>query len=91
MKGVAEFDELDRSEKTVEVNVTEVNNRLGTNISIEEIEDILRKLRFSFERNGGQYLLFISQHVVAILRFLKICWRKLHEFMDMTIFHIRYQ
>lgn len=59
VQGVAEFDELDRNEKTVEVNVTEVNHRLGTNISIEEIEDILRKLRFSFERNGENFTVYV--------------------------------
>src|SRR5690625_168581 len=48
-------DELDRSEKTVNMNVREVNRRLGTNISHEEIDNILRKLRFSFENDGDDY------------------------------------
>lgn len=59
VQGVAEFDQLDRTEKTVEVNVAEVNKRLGTEITIEEVEDILRKLRFSFERNGEDFTVSI--------------------------------
>ncbi len=47
---IAEFDALDRTERTVQMNTREVNRRLGTNISNEEIEDILRKLRFTFAR-----------------------------------------
>ena len=59
VQGVAEFDQLDRSEKTVEVNLSEVNKRLGTDISSEEVEDILRKLRFSYERNGEDFTVSI--------------------------------
>src|SRR5690625_4688648 len=58
-QGVAEVDVLDRSEKTVAVNVAEVNKRLGTDISIEEMEDIFRKLRFTFERNGEDFTVSI--------------------------------
>lgn len=49
---VAAFDELDRSERIVKMNTQEVNRRLGTNIANEEVEAILRKLRFTFDRVG---------------------------------------
>ncbi|MFD2133879.1 phenylalanine--tRNA ligase subunit beta [Pseudogracilibacillus auburnensis] len=55
IEGVAEFDQLDRGEKTVAMNASYVNKRLGTDISIEEMEEILRKLRFTFERNGEDF------------------------------------
>lgn len=50
--GVAEVDELDRNDWTVAINTQVVNRRLGTEISNEEMEDILRKLRFGYEANG---------------------------------------
>lgn len=42
------FDVLDRSEKQVVVDLEKVNNRLGTEISVEEVKDILRNLRFNY-------------------------------------------
>lgn len=50
--GVAEFNELKIEEKTLTVNADQINKRLGTNISIEEMGDILRRLRFEYEING---------------------------------------
>src|SRR5690625_4448834 len=44
--GVAKFNELKIEEKTLTVNADQINKRLGTNISIEEMGDILRRLRF---------------------------------------------
>ncbi|WP_099158709.1 phenylalanine--tRNA ligase subunit beta [Virgibacillus ndiopensis] len=49
------FDKLDRSEKEVDVNTSEINNRLGTNITTEEIGHILAKLRFQYEKNGDEF------------------------------------
>lgn len=48
-------DELDRTEKTVKMKLGEINRRLGTEISPEEVEEILEKLRFSFEKNDQVY------------------------------------
>src|SRR5690625_2437718 len=56
-RGIEEFDELDRSEKTINLNATEVNTRLGTDISIVEMEEILTKLRFTFERSGSDLII----------------------------------
>src|SRR5690625_380846 len=57
--GVAEFDQLDRSEKTVEMNAMQVNKRLGTAITVEEMEEVLTKLRFNFERSGEDFTISI--------------------------------
>src|SRR5699024_2049995 len=57
--GVVEFDELDRSEKTIYMNVAEVNKRLGTNMSVTEVEEILTKLRFTFERDETDFTVTI--------------------------------
>jgi phenylalanyl-tRNA synthetase beta chain len=54
----AEFDELDRSEKVVKMNTEEINRRLGTKISTEEIVQILNKLRFNFDRNGDHFSVY---------------------------------
>ncbi|MEI3606008.1 phenylalanine--tRNA ligase subunit beta [Pseudogracilibacillus sp. SE30717A] len=59
VEGIAEFDQLDRSEKTIQMNSQEVNKRLGTEISNEEIEEILTKLRFTFERNADDFTVSI--------------------------------
>ena len=50
LQGVVEYDALDRTERTVTMKTQAINKRLGTNISTEEIEDILRRLRFTFEQ-----------------------------------------
>lgn len=49
------FDALDRSERNVTVSLSEVNRRLGTEISEEEMKNILRKLRFTYEQNEDLY------------------------------------
>ncbi|MGM8213319.1 phenylalanine--tRNA ligase subunit beta [Virgibacillus sp. W0430] len=59
LAGTAEFDALDRNEKTIVMDRTTVNKRLGTNISNEEVEEILTKLRFSFDRDGDTFTLSI--------------------------------
>lgn len=57
--GLAEFDVLNRTEKEIGMNANEVNRRLGTEITVEEMEYILQKLRFSFERNGEDFTVSI--------------------------------
>src|SRR5690625_3415122 len=47
------------TEKTVAMNVNEVNKRLGTEISVKEMEEILRKLRFEFERSDDEFTVSI--------------------------------
>ncbi|UFT97981.1 phenylalanine--tRNA ligase subunit beta [Radiobacillus kanasensis] len=55
LSGVVEHDELDKQEKTVEMNVSKVNDRLGTSISNEEAADILRKLRFDYKQDAEDF------------------------------------
>lgn len=57
--GLAESDQLDRTERQVNINTKEVNRRLGTDISNSEMEDILRKLRFSFETTGDDITVLV--------------------------------
>ena len=56
---VVEFDDLNRNERVVEVNTEAVNRRLGTAISNEEIEMILRKLGFTFDVSGDDMTVHI--------------------------------
>src|SRR5690625_1262408 len=49
-----EFNELTIEEKVITIDATAVNERLGTNISVDEMADILRKLRFGYAINGEE-------------------------------------
>lgn len=48
--GTAEFDQLDRSEKIVEVDTWRINDRLGTDMSADDIALVLTKLKFDFKQ-----------------------------------------
>lgn len=49
------FDELDASEKEVSITTEEINKRLGTEITHDEIGEILTKLRFSFTEETSTF------------------------------------
>lgn len=55
LSGTVAFDELDRSEKTVDIVTDEINKRLGTTIQTKEITDILKQLRFNYEQDGDHF------------------------------------
>lgn len=46
--GVAECNNLNENTKTVKMDTSVINKRLGTEIKTEEIKDILRRLRFAY-------------------------------------------
>ncbi|MFZ3576354.1 phenylalanine--tRNA ligase subunit beta [Virgibacillus sp. DJP39] len=54
-----EVNDLDTAEKEVTINTDEINKRLGTEISKEEIANIIRKLRFSYSEEGSQFIVSI--------------------------------
>ena len=56
---IAEFDALDKTEHTVEINTPEINKRLGTEITTKEIGSILTKLQFVFEEANDQFVVTI--------------------------------
>lgn len=56
---VVEADVLDRRERIVEMNTQEINKRLGTEISNEEIAAILTKLGFHFDEKGDAFTVTI--------------------------------
>ncbi|WP_058307153.1 phenylalanine--tRNA ligase subunit beta [Gracilibacillus massiliensis] len=58
LAGVAEFDQLDYTEKTVTIWTSTINDRLGTDISNDQIADILRKLHFNFEQDGETFTVY---------------------------------
>src|SRR5690625_3837515 len=49
-----EFNELTVKEKVITVQASAINHRLGTEIPVEEMGDILRKLRFGYEISGEE-------------------------------------
>ncbi|WP_430784908.1 phenylalanine--tRNA ligase subunit beta [Virgibacillus flavescens] len=55
LDGPVEFDALDKEEKEVSISTETINKRLGTDISNEEIGNILTKLRFSYVEKNGHY------------------------------------
>src|SRR5699024_1631933 len=55
----AEFNELTIEEAQIDMNADLVNKRLGTDISVDEMGDILRKLRFEYEVNGSDFTVTI--------------------------------
>ncbi|SHG34673.1 phenylalanine--tRNA ligase subunit beta [Ornithinibacillus halophilus] len=59
LDGVVEFDALDRSEKTVDINTDEINNRLGTEMTADEIGVILNKLQFEYEQKDQDFTVTI--------------------------------
>ncbi|MCP3025489.1 phenylalanine--tRNA ligase subunit beta [Halobacillus sp. A5] len=58
LEGPAKFDQLDRSENKVQMNSLKINERLGTEISNEEIAYILERLQFTYESNGDEFLVY---------------------------------
>ncbi|WP_066194592.1 MULTISPECIES: phenylalanine--tRNA ligase subunit beta [Gracilibacillus] len=57
--GLVEHDTLDYSEKIVSVQASVINDRLGTEISEEEIAEILRKLHFNYDQDGEVFTVYI--------------------------------
>ena len=50
--GLAKFDESDKSDRVIDVTVSNINNVLGMNLSKEIILDVFRRLGFKTEVNG---------------------------------------
>jgi len=63
------FDELDKSEKIVQVDAREVNRRLGTDISSDDIASILEKLRFQYEQSGDLFTVTVPTRRMDITIF----------------------
>lgn len=53
--GAAEFDELDRTDRVVEINIEQINKRLGTEMTAENIVSILNRLKFDFNQHGSHF------------------------------------
>ncbi|MCA0969867.1 phenylalanine--tRNA ligase subunit beta [Halobacillus litoralis] len=69
LQGVVSFDELDRSEKQVSIETSRINDRLGTEISPEEIGHILRRLQFTFKQDGEVFHISVPTRRGDIERF----------------------
>ncbi|HLR65413.1 MAG TPA: phenylalanine--tRNA ligase subunit beta, partial [Pseudogracilibacillus sp.] len=65
----AEFNEMPVEEKEIVVSVNKINDRIGTNISAEEMGDIFRRLRFGYEIDGDQISLTVPTRRNDILIF----------------------
>ncbi|MGN8645730.1 phenylalanine--tRNA ligase subunit beta [Gracilibacillus sp. HCP3S3_G5_1] len=58
LDGIVEDGQLDLTEQTVTIWTSTINDRLGTNISDDEIADILRKLNFNYEQDGETFTVY---------------------------------
>lgn len=58
LANVVESDQIDRTEKKINLVTSEVNKRLGTEITAEDIADIFRKLRFHFEQDLEEFIVY---------------------------------
>ncbi|MFC4022594.1 phenylalanine--tRNA ligase subunit beta [Oceanobacillus longus] len=54
--GAAEFDELDRSEKVVEMDIEHINTRLGTEMTAADVVSILNRLKFDYKQDGSEFV-----------------------------------
>ncbi|QKY69624.1 phenylalanine--tRNA ligase subunit beta [Lentibacillus sp. CBA3610] len=53
------FDELDRNEKTVTFETSDINKRLGTTITTEDIAVILNKLQFPLDQKQNKFAVHV--------------------------------
>lgn len=65
----AVFNELTIEEAEIKVNADEVNKRLGTDISLEEMANILRKLNFTYTVDGRDFTVTIPTRRGDVLIF----------------------
>lgn len=54
--GVVEVDALDKSEKSVTVTTTKINQRLGMGLDEKDVTSVLSRLQFEFSKNGEEII-----------------------------------
>lgn len=52
LSGTAVFDKADKEDKKIDISLENINAILGSNISLNEVIDIFRRLGFSSQTNG---------------------------------------
>ncbi len=57
--GTAEFDRLDRTEKVVEIDTPHINNRLGTEMTTDDIASILKRLQFDYKQDDDHFTVHV--------------------------------
>ncbi len=55
-KGTAKYDNADKEEKIIFINVTKINDILGTSLNFDEILDVFEKLGFKAETLDGEMI-----------------------------------
>lgn len=55
LDGIVEVNYLQIQEKEIDISVDQINERLGTSITAEDVAMILERLRFSYTRNDKQF------------------------------------
>lgn len=59
LSGVVEYDQLDRSEKQVEMDMHEMNRRLGTNLQADDVKNALKRLKFNYEQKASTFIVHV--------------------------------
>lgn len=51
----AKMDALERDEQIISITLTKINDVLGTSLSVSDVEDVFRRLKFNVEESGGTF------------------------------------
>lgn len=60
LSGTVEFDKTSREDKKIDITLENINRILGSNISLEEVLDIFRRLGFRIRSKGRYYNCYSS-------------------------------
>ena len=61
LTGTLEYDHIEKKPKVVEVSLTKINQVLGLNLNINDVNDVLMRLKFNYELNGEKYTITIPE------------------------------
>ena len=66
LSGTAVFDKADKEDKKIDISLENINAILGSNISLNEVIDIFRRLGFSSQTNGDMITVTVPRRRLDI-------------------------
>lgn len=66
LSGTAVFDKADKEDKKIDISLENINTILGSNISLDEVIDIFRRLGFSSKTNGDMITVTVPRRRLDI-------------------------
>ncbi len=64
--GVLKFDKTEKEDKEIKINLENINRVLGTNITVEDAEDVYRKLDFKCSHSGDEITVVVPRRRLDI-------------------------